>query len=80
MAIVGIAVSASSPPPIPTIPLAAGPLYARGTRQADLVAGLSVGSRPSARSTSTAPTSSSDNTYAATTEYVGCFDAELLLL
>ena len=76
-AFIGIAVSGPTPPSIPSIPLAAEPLYARGARaKPTLTLALSVEFPTVGAQYVNGADSSNDNTYAATTEYVGYFDAE----
>ncbi|HRI17729.1 MAG TPA: pilus assembly protein PilY, partial [Burkholderiaceae bacterium] len=77
VAFIGIAVSGPTPPPIPAIPLAAEPLYARGARaKPTLTLALSVEFPTVGAQYVNGADSSNDNTYASTTEYVGYFDAE----
>ncbi len=75
--VIGVAVSADAPPSIPSIPLAAEPLYARGARaKPTLTLALSVEFPTVGAQYVNGADSSNDNTYAATNEYVGYFDAE----
>lgn len=76
-AVIGIAVSDTPPPSIPLIPLAAEPLYARGARaKPTLTLALSVEFPTVGAQYVNSANSSNDNTYAATNEYVGYFDAD----
>ena len=77
VAFIGIAVSSSPPPAIPAIPLAGEPLYARGARaKPTLTLALSVEFPTVGAQYVNGADSSNDNTYAASTEYIGYFDAE----
>ena len=77
VAFIGIAVSDSPPPSIPAIPLAGEPLYARGARaKPTLTLALSVEFPTVGAQYVNGADSSNDNTYAASTEYIGYFDAE----
>ena len=75
--VIGIAISADAPPSIPPIPLAAEPLYAQSARaKPTLTLALSVEFPTVGAQYVNSSDSSNDNTYAATNEYVGYFDAE----
>jgi type IV pilus assembly protein PilY1 len=77
VAVVGVAVSADTPPLIPSIPLAAEPLYAQNARaKPTLTLALSVEFPTVGAQYVNGADSSNDNTYAPTNEYVGYFDAE----
>lgn len=74
---IGVAVSADSPPNIPKIELAAEPLYAQSARaKPTLTLALSVEFPTVGAQYVNSADSSNDNTYAATNEYIGYFDAE----
>lgn len=77
VAIIGVAVGGSAPPNIPSIPLAAEPLYARGARaKPTLTLALSVEFPTVGAQYVSTPGGSDDDTYLPTTEYIGYFDAE----
>ena len=77
VAVVGIAVSGDAPPAIPSITLAAEPLYARGARaKPTLTLALSVEFPTVGAQYVAAPGANEDASYAPTTEYLGYFDAE----
>jgi type IV pilus assembly protein PilY1 len=77
VAFIGLAISADAPPVIPAIPLAAEPLYARGARaKPTLTLALSVEFPTVGAQYVASPGANEDATYAATTEYIGYFDAE----
>lgn len=77
VAVVGIAVSGDAPPSIPSITLAAEPLYARGARaKPTLTLALSVEFPTVGAQYVAAPGANEDASYAPTTEYLGYFDAE----
>ena len=79
VAVVGIAVSADPPPNIPSIPLAAEPLYARGARaKPTLTLALSV-EFPTVGAqyqNPDQPNANHDESYSPDNEYIGYFDAE----
>ena len=77
VAFIGIAVGSGSPPAIPSIPLAAEPLYARGARaKPTLTLALSVEFPTVGAQYVASPGANEDATYSASTEYIGYFDAD----
>jgi type IV pilus assembly protein PilY1 len=77
--VIGIAISADAPPSIPSIPLAAEPLYARGARaKPTLTLALSV-EFPTVGAqyqNPAQPNADHDESYSPSNEYIGYFDAE----
>jgi len=77
VAVIGVVLSATPPPNIPLVSLAAEPLYARGARaKPTLTLALSVEFPTVGAQYLTTPHATSDNTYSTGTQYIGYFDSE----
>lgn len=77
LAVIGVVVSATPPPNIPLVSLAAEPLYARGARaKPTLTLALSVEFPTVGAQYVSTPGSNTDGTYSSATQYIGYFDSE----